>query len=100
MEISVNYKIYFMNLYTKYYHMADDNENKGKKAGVESTFSKDPDANVGTGPSPNIADGGVEGEAKQPKENTGNSTSMGGASGGISGLADVSSDSNDNSDGE
>lgn len=84
-----------MNLDTKYEDLAGGEENKGKKAGVESTFSKDHNANVGTGPSPNIADGGTEGEAKQPKENTGNQASMGGATGGISGLADASQ-GNDN----
>ena len=84
-----------MDLNTKYQDLAGGEENKGKKAGVQSTFSKDENANVGTGPSPKIADGGTEGEAKQPKENTGNHTNMGGATGGISGLADVSEE-NDN----
>jgi hypothetical protein len=86
-----------MNLDTKYDDLAGE-ENQGKKAGVESTFSKDKNANVGTGPSPKIADGGTEGEAKQPKENTGNQTDMGGATGGISGLADAS-EGNDNTGG-
>ncbi len=70
-------------------------ENKGKKAGVESTFSKNPNANVGTGPAPSIADGGTKGEAKQPKENTGKLTDMGGATGGTAGLPDAS-EGNDN----
>ncbi|MEJ7681224.1 MAG: hypothetical protein WKG06_25935 [Segetibacter sp.] len=70
-------------------------ENKGKKAGVESTFSKDPNANVGTGPASSIADGGTEGEAKQPNENTGKLTDMGGATGGTAGLPDAS-EGNDN----
>lgn len=65
-----------MHLNTKYEDLAGGEENKGKKAGVEKTFSKDPHANVGTGPAPNIADGGTEGEAKQPKENTGNQTTL------------------------
>jgi hypothetical protein len=87
-----------MKLDTKYEDLAGGEENKGKKAGVEKTFSKDPNANVGTGPAPNIADGGTEGEAKQPKENTGNQTTMGGATGGKSGLGDAS-EGNDNTGG-
>lgn len=79
---------------TKYDELADE-ENKGKKVGVESTFSKDPNANVGTGPAPSIADGGIEGESKQPKENTGKLTDMGGATGGTPGLPDAS-EGNDN----
>jgi hypothetical protein len=71
-------------------------ENSNKKAGVESTFSKDENANVGTGPSPKIADGGKEGEAKQPKERTGQQTDMGGATGGTSKLADAN-EGNDSS---
>jgi hypothetical protein len=90
-------KITFMNLNTKYDDLAGE-ENKGKKAGVEKTFSKDPNANVGTGPAPNIADGGTEGEAKQPKENTGNQTDMGGATGGTPKLSDAS-EGNDNTGG-
>jgi hypothetical protein len=73
-------------------------ENKNNKAGVESTFSKDENANVGTGPSPKIADGGTEGEAKQPKENTGNQTNMGGATGGTPKSGDAS-EGNDNTGG-
>ena len=84
-----------MDLKTKYDDLAGGEENKGKKAGVEKTFSKDPSANVGTGPAPAIADGGTEGEAKQPKERTGNLTDMGGATGGTPGLPDAS-EGNDN----
>lgn len=87
-----------MDLNTKYDDLAGGEENKGKKAGVDKTFSKDPNANVGTGPSTHIADGGTEGEAKQPKENTGNQTSMGGASRGTPGLGDAS-EGNDNTGG-
>jgi len=87
-----------MKLDTKYEDLAGGEENKGKKAGVESTFTKDPSANVGTGPAPNIADGGAEGEEKQPKENTGNLTEMGGATGGTTGLGDAS-EGNDNTGG-
>lgn len=87
-----------MDLNTKYEDLAGGEDNKGKKAGVESTFSKDGSANVGTGPAPHIADGGVEGEAKQPKENTGNQTGMGGATGGTAGLPDAS-EGNDNTGG-
>ncbi|MDQ6812676.1 MAG: hypothetical protein M3040_02885 [Bacteroidota bacterium] len=87
-----------MDLNTKYDDLAGGEENKGKKAGVEKTFSKDANANVGTGPAPDIADGGTAGEAKQPKENTGNQTNMGGATGGTSGLADAS-EGNDNTAG-
>ena len=87
-----------MNLETKYDDLAGGEENKGKKAGVEKTFSKDANANVGTGPAPDIADGGTAGEAKQAKENTGNDTQMGGASSGNPGLADVS-EGNDNTGG-
>ena len=86
-----------MDLNTKYDELAGAEE-KGKKAGVEKTFSKDANANVGTGPSPHIADGGTDGEAKQPKENTGNQTNMGGATGGTSGLPDAS-EGNDNTGG-
>ena len=86
-----------MDLNTKFEDFAGGEENKGKKAGVEKTFSKDPNANVGTGPSPAIADGGTEGEAKQSKESTGNLANMGGATGGTSGLPDAS-EGNDNSD--
>ena len=82
-----------MKLDTKYDDLAGE-ESKGKKAGVEKTFSKDPDANVGTGPA-TIADGGTEGEEKQPKENTGELTDMGGATGGNAGLPDAS-EGNDN----
>ena len=84
-----------MKLDTKYDDFAGGEENKGKKAGVEKTFSKDPDANVGTGPAPVIADGGTAGEAKQPKEHTGKLTDMGGATGGTAGLPDAS-EGNDN----
>lgn len=70
-------------------------ENQSNKAGVESTFSKDENANVGTGPAKSIPDGGVEGEAKQPKENTGNMTNMGGATGGTPKSPDAS-EGNDN----
>jgi hypothetical protein len=55
-----------MDLNTKYSDLAGGEENKGKKTGVESTHSKDPNANVGTGPAPAIADGGTAGEAKRP----------------------------------
>lgn len=82
-----------MKLDTKYDDLAGE-ENKGKKAGVEKTFSKDPNANVGTGPA-SIADGGTEGEEKQPKESTGDLTDMGGATGGTAGLPDAS-EGNDN----
>jgi hypothetical protein len=102
LERHVNFGNYlksvFMNLNTKYEDLSGGEENKGKKAGVESTFSKDANANVGTGPSPNIADGGTEGEEKQPKENTGNLTEMGGATGGKPGLNDAS-EGNDNTGG-
>jgi hypothetical protein len=84
-----------MDLNTKYDDLAGGEENKGKKAGVEKTFSKDPNANVGTGPAPAIADGGTEGEAKQPKEHTGKLTDMGGGTGGTPGLPDAS-EGNDN----
>ena len=87
-----------MDLNTKYNDLAGGEENKGKKSGVESTFSKDPGANVGTGPAPAIADGGTAGEEKQQKENTGNMTSMGGATGGTPGLPDAS-EGNDNTGG-
>lgn len=55
-------------------------------AGLESTHTKGSVPNVGTGPAPAIADGGVPGEEKQPKENTGNMTEMGGATVGTSKL--------------
>jgi hypothetical protein len=87
-----------MDLNTKYDDLGKGAEDKGKKSGVESTFSKDPNANVGTGPSPDIAAGGTEGEAKQPKESTGNLTDMGGATGGTAGLPDAS-EGNDNTGG-
>lgn len=86
-----------MKLDTKYDELGDE-ESKGKKAGLESTFSKGSVANVGTGPAPAIADGGVEGEEKQPKEDTGNLTAMGGATGGTPGLPDAS-EGNDNTGG-
>lgn len=73
-------------------------ENQNKKAGVESTFCKDENANVGTGPAPTIPSGGTDGEAKQAKEHTGNLTGMGGATGGTSGLPDAS-EGNDNTGG-
>ena len=57
-----------------------------KTAGLESTHTKGNVPNVGTGPAPAIADGGIPGEEKQPKENTGNMTEMGGATGGTSEL--------------
>ena len=98
MEILLVDKIYFMDLNTKYEDLSGGEENKGKKAGVEKTFSKDANANVGTGPAPDIADGGTPGEAKQPKENTGNETTMGGADGGTHGLGDAS-EGNDNTGG-
>lgn len=82
-----------MKLDTKYDDLAG-NENNGEKAGVEKTLSKDPNANVGTGPA-TIADGGPEGEERQPKESTGESTNMGGATGGTAGLPDAS-EGNDN----
>jgi len=87
-----------MDLNTKYDDLNKGEENKGKKAGVESTFSKDPNANVGTGPAPDIAAGGTEGEAKQPKEHTGKLTDMGGATGGAEGLP-AASEGNDNTGG-
>jgi hypothetical protein len=87
-----------MDLNTKYSDLAGGEENKGKKTGVESTHSKDPNANVGTGPAPAIADGGTAGEAKQPKENTGVQTGMGGATGGTPGMPDAS-EGNDNTGG-
>lgn len=87
-----------MNLNTKYEDLASGEENKGKKAGVDKTFSKDPGANVGTGPAPDIASGGEEGEEKQPMENTGNLTNMGGATGGTPRLGDAS-EANDNTGG-
>ncbi len=86
-----------MNLDTKYDDLTNPEE-KGKKAGLESTASKGAVPNVGTGPAPDIANGGVEGEAKQPKEHTGNLTGMGGATGGTSGLPDAS-EGNDNTGG-
>lgn len=102
MEWHENFEIHLkpivMHLNTKYEDLSGGEENKGKKSGVESTFSKDANANVGTGPAPDIADGGVAGEAKQPKENTGNLTDMGGATGGTSGLKDAS-EGNDNTGG-
>jgi len=87
-----------MDLNTKYDNPTGGEQEKGKKAGVEKTFSKDPNANVGTGPGPAIRDGGTEGEAKQSKEHTGKQTDMGGATGGTSGLPDAS-DGNDNTGG-
>ena len=83
-----------MDLNTKYDDLNNDKSGTGK-AGLESTHNKGKVANVGTGPSSHIADGGQEGEAKQPKENTGNQTDMGGATGGTSGLPDAS-EGNDN----
>lgn len=83
-----------MDLKTKYNDLADGAENNGKEAGVDKTFSKKPGANVGTGPSDNIADGGGSAE-KQPKEHTGNETEMGGHTGGTHGLVD-STKGNDN----
>jgi len=87
-----------MNLNTKYDDLANREENKGKKEGVEKTFSKDPNANVGSGPVSFVADGGTPGEAKQPKERTGKLTDMGGATGGTPGLPDAS-EGNDNTGG-
>jgi hypothetical protein len=83
-----------LNLNTKYDDLAGEEANSGKKAGVDKTHSKDPSANVGTGPAPAIADGGVEGEEKQPKERTGQDTDMGGATGGTAKLPDVSEGNN------
>lgn len=62
---------------------------------VEKTASDGKTPNVGSGPAPHVADGGVEGEAKQPKEHTGQLTEMGGATGGTAGLKDAS-EGNDN----
>lgn len=84
-----------MKLDTKYDDLENE-ENKGKNAGVDKTVSKGKDANVGTGPVDFVADGGVEGEEKQSKERTGNETDMGGSTGGNSGLPDAS-EGNDNS---
>src|SRR3954465_2435278 len=86
-------KCYFMKPDTKYSDF--DNENKGQKAGLDSTVAKGSAPNVGTGPVTSVSDGGIEGEDKQPKEQTGQSTDMGGASGGTSGLPDAS-EGNDN----
>ncbi len=86
-----------MNLETKYDDLGNPDE-KGKMAGLEKTATKGTVPNVGTGPAPDIANGGVEGEAKQPKERTGQLIDMGGASGGTSGLPDAS-EGNDNTGG-
>lgn len=91
-------KLIIMDLATKYDDLADREENKGKKEGVEKTPSKDRNANVGAGPVSKVADGGTEGEAKQPKEHTGKTTDMGGATGGTPGLQDASK-GNDNTGG-
>jgi hypothetical protein len=82
-----------MDLKTKYDDLAGEDAGKGKKAGVDKTFSKDPNANVGTGPADDIPNGGNV--ARQPKEDTGNDTDMGGATGGTPGLPDAS-EGNDN----
>lgn len=84
----------FMKLDTKYDELANE-ENKEKKQGLESTASTGDTPNVGTGPVKSVADGGVEGEAKQPKEQTGKLTDMGGFTGGTPGLPDAS-EGNDN----
>ena len=83
-----------MNTDTKYDDFEDE-ENKGKKAGLDKTASKGTVPNVGSGPVGSVADGGAKGEDKQPKEQTGKSTNMGGATGGTSGLPDAS-EGNDN----
>ena len=83
-----------MNTETKYDDLEDE-ENKGKKAGLEKTASKGTVPNVGSGPVASVADGGVEGEDKQPKEQTGKSATMGGATGGTNNLPDAS-EGNDN----
>jgi hypothetical protein len=83
-----------MNLDTKYDDLMNE-ENKGKKAGLEQTASKGATPNVGTGPVKTVADGGVAGEEKQDKEQTGEFTNMGGATGGTPGLPDAS-EGNDN----
>lgn len=69
-----------MHLNTKYDDLNDE-QNKGKKAGLESTLSKGKEPNVGTGPALFINDGGIEGEEKQPKEQTGTLTETGGTPG-------------------
>ena len=97
-EILLFLKNTVMNLDTKYSDLSGGADNKGVKSGVESTLAKDPNANVGTGPAPNIADGGTAGEEKQEKEHTGSLTNMGGASGGTHGLPDAS-EGNDNTGG-
>ena len=74
---------------------SQDNESQEKQA-AKSTASTGKTPNVGAGPVKSVADGGVEGEAKQPKEHTGKLTGMGGATGGTPGLPDAS-EGNDNS---
>ena len=98
MEILHIHKTKIMDLKTKYDDLAGGEANKGKKAGVESTNTKSENANVGTGPSPDINNGGVEGAPTQPKEHTGKLTEMGGGTGGTSGLPDAS-EGNDNTGG-
>lgn len=98
-EILLIFKTTVMDIETKHGELTENESNNGKKAGVDHTFTKSDDANVGTGPSPNISDGGPEGAQKQPKEHTGKSTEMGGGSGGTSGLPDVSK-GNDNTGGQ
>ncbi|MDB5247660.1 MAG: hypothetical protein JWQ40_2054 [Segetibacter sp.] len=75
--------------------MSTENKDQQRNQVVEKTASDGKTPNVGSGPVASVADGGVEGEAKQPKENTGNLTNMGGATGGTAGLPDAS-EGNDN----
>lgn len=81
--------------FIKRYYMDNQDKESQKKHAVESTASDAKAKNVGAGPVKSVADGGVEGEAKQPKEHTGKSTDMGGATGGTPGLPDAS-EGNDN----
>lgn len=75
--------------------MENQDKESQKKHAIESTATDGKAPNVGAGPVEYIADGGVEGEAKQPKERTGKLTDMGGATGGTPGLPDAS-EGNDN----
>lgn len=70
-------------------------DNESQISAADSAASEDKPKNVGAGPVKFVADGGVEGEAKQPIEHTGKLTGMGGATGGTAGLPDAS-EGNDN----
>jgi hypothetical protein len=74
--------------------MSNDKQPQDEHA-LEATASDGKAKNVGAGPVAHVADGGIEGEAKQPKEHTGKLTEMGGATGGTPGLPDAS-EGNDN----